>query len=189
MSDEEQLTELLKQWGNGDRALRDRVLSIIFTQLKQIASRHLKKSGRSTLQTTELANEAYLKLAGQHKNDWQNRAHFFAITSHLIRRVVVDHTRKRLAQKHGGDVVFVTLDDSASGIYAPDRYPDWMILDEKLNQLGEIDSVAVKVVEMRFLTGLSIEETAGGLGVSTKTINRKWRFARAWLQQELSELQ
>ncbi len=188
LPDQQQLTELLRSWDKHDIDTQEKVLAAIWGELKKLASSQLRKANRGILQTTELANEAYLKLADQHQHNWQNRAHFFAITSQLIRRIVVDRIRKQKARKHGGEAVFVTMHESAMGFSAPDRFPDWLILDEKLNQLHNIDPISVKVIEMRFLIGMSIEETAEGLNTSISSVKRKWRFARAWLRQELSEL-
>lgn len=186
--DQQQLTELLQNWDNNNKKTQEQVLIVIWAELKKLASMQLRASNKVMLQTTELANEAYLKLAGQHKHEWQNRAHFFAITSQLIRRIVVDHVRKNKARKHGGEAIFVTMHESAVGFSAPDRFPDWLILDSTLNQLQLIDPLAVKVIEMRFLIGMNIEEVAQGLDISISSVKRKWRFARAWLRQQLSEL-
>jgi len=124
-TEHQQLTELLNNWEHNDKKTQERVLVIIWDELKKLSSIQLYQSNKGLLQTTELANETYLKLVNQRTHRWQNRAHFFALCSQLIRRIVVDHVRKRNAKKHGGDAVFVTAHESALGISAPDRFPDW----------------------------------------------------------------
>ncbi len=186
--DQTELTALLKQWNSGDKQSRQRVIECIFGELKAVAANQLRKEQALTLQTTELVNEAYVKLCGQ-RTDWQSRAHFFAIAARLIRRIVVDHARRKTARKRGGNQPVIAMDEISGQIAVPEKYPDWITLDKKLNELEAIDEMAAKVVELRFLTGLNVAEAAEGLNVSTKTITRKWQFAKAWLRHELQELE
>ncbi|MCB1022666.1 MAG: sigma-70 family RNA polymerase sigma factor, partial [Acidobacteria bacterium] len=136
-----------------------------------------------TLQTTALVNEAYLKLVRQDDADWANRAHFFAVAAQIMRRILVDHARGRLAGKRGGGAIAVPLDEAF--VFSPERCAEVVALDEALIRLEEQDERVGKVVELRFFAGLSVEETAEALKISTRTVKRDWQFGRAWLQSEL----
>lgn len=178
------VTELLLVWRGGDEAALARLTPLVHDELRRMAHRCMGgEHAQHTLQTTALVNELYLRLVDARRVNWQNRAHFFAMAARLMRRVLVDAARSRRAGKRGGDVVRVTLDEPA--VAAPDRAADLLRLDEALEALATRDARKSQVVEMRFFGGLSLEEVAGVLGVSTKTVQRDWEFARAWLQREM----
>jgi RNA polymerase sigma-70 factor (ECF subfamily) len=155
-------------------------------ELRRLAKRHMfgERAGH-TLQTTALVNEAYLRLVQSRRVNWQNRAHFFAISAQLMRRILVDHARARGYQKRGGGVPKVTLDEGALGPGEKGR--DLVALDDALTALAEVDLRKSKVVELRFFGGLSVEETAEVLKVSRETVLRDWRLAKAWLAREMGK--
>jgi len=178
------VTSLLKQWKGGDDSALDRLLPLVYAELRRIAARHLRRerAGHS-LQPTGLVHEAYLRLVGAPGPEWQDRAHFFGVSARLMRQILVDHARARGAAKRGGAARRVTLTDHVEP--AVERDLDLLALDEALRRLEEMDPVQGRVVELRYFTGLSIEETAEVLGKSPATVNREWRMARAWLRREL----
>src|SRR5262249_39564827 len=137
-----------------------------------------------TLQTTGLVHEAYLRLVDQHQTDWQNRAQFFAVAAQMMRRVLIDHARSKQAAKRGGNNIRVTLEDATAAVQ--DRGGDLLELDEALTRLAELDHHQARVVELRYFTGLGIEETAEVLDISPATVKREWTMARAWLRRELA---
>jgi len=149
--------------------------------LRRIASARLRDEGQSALQTTELVHETYLKLIDQQNTNWQDRNHFYAVASTLVRRILVDNARQRGSAKRGGGMIAVTFDDQL-GVEQPAQM-DWLALDECLSQLHEIDPVAARLVELRFFTGLNIEDTADALNIGRSTAVRKWRIAKAFLQE------
>lgn len=179
------VTQLLQAWGRGDLAAFDRLIPLVYEQLRQQARRHLRRERPGhTLQTTGLVHEAYLRLVDQREANWQNRAQFFAIAAQMMRRVLVDHARSRHAGKRGGSAIHVTLEEAT----APAEEPgvDLIELDEALTRLAALDPQQARVVELRYFTGLGIEETAQVLGVSPATVKREWTIARAWLRRELA---
>lgn len=179
------VTGLLIDWSNGDRGALDRLMPLVYEELRHIARRHLSAEDPAhTLQSTALVHEAYLKLVDQRRVQWQNRAHFFAVAAQLIRRVLLDHARRRDAAKRGGPATRLTLEE---GLLAS-RYRDvdLVSLDEALNALAELDPQQARVVEMRFFAGLTIAEAAEALGISTATVQRDWVTAKAWLFDRLS---
>ena len=178
------VTDLLLSWRHGDPAALDRLLPLVYDELRRIAARHLRRerAGHS-LQPTGLVHEAYLRLVGAPGPEWQDRAHFFGVSARLMRQILVDHARARGAAKRGGAARRVTLTDHVEP--AVERDLDLLALDEALRRLEEMDPVQGRVVELRYFTGLSIEETAEVLGKSPATVNREWRMARAWLRREL----
>jgi len=178
------VTQLLHAWGNGDEAARDELIPLVYDTLRRIA-RHQLRGERAghTLETTALINEAYLKLVEQSVS-WQSRAHFFGIAARLMRQLLVDYARARQRLKRGGDMQQISLTDAA-GI-AEDKAVDVLALDDALQILTEVDPQSSRIVELRFFGGLTIEETAQVMGISTPTVERGWRAARAWLQTELS---
>lgn len=180
------VTNLLVAWGRGDEAAFERLVPLVHAELRRIAQRHMghERTGH-TLQPTALVNEAYLKLIGAQHVQWQDRAHFFAMSSRLMRRVLVDHARARRYQKRGGDAQRVTLDEGRLG--AKEKAADVIALDDALTALAAIDERKCQVVEMRYFGGLSVEETAEALGVSVRTIKRDWTMAKLWLLQELKK--
>jgi RNA polymerase sigma factor (TIGR02999 family) len=178
------LTDLLNMWSNGDEDALDKLIPHVERELHRIAHHHMVREDRThTLQTTALVNEAYLKLIDQNTR-WQNRAHFFAIASQLMRRILLDHARTQLRAKRGGGVEHVTLTDSP--IHTDEPPLDLLDLDRALDKLAEIDSQKSKIVEMRYFGGLSVEEIAEVLRVAPSTIARHWALAKAWLRREIN---
>jgi RNA polymerase sigma factor (TIGR02999 family) len=179
------VTQMLLDWSRGDHDALDKLIPIVYDELRLRAARYLRRerSGH-TLQTTALIHEAYLRLVEQKQVQWQNRAHFFAIAAQLMRRILVDHARGRGAAKRGGADIRLTLDDAMAAVAGMDV--NLMALDEALNRLAEIDPRQSRVVELRYFSGLSIEETAEVLGVSPATVKLDWSMAKAWLRREMS---
>jgi RNA polymerase sigma factor (TIGR02999 family) len=180
----DEVTELLAAWGNGDRSALDKLLPLVERELHQLAHRYLsrEKPGH-TLQTTALVNEAYLRLAGQRRARWQNRAHFFAIAAQIMRRLLVNHARDRAAGKRGGGARKVSLD--AVAVLSDERAEEVVALDETLKCLAKVDERKSRVVELRYFGGLSVEETAEVLGIHPDTVTREWGRAKAFLRREL----
>lgn len=179
------VTELLLAWGRGDESAFERLMPLVHDELRRLAHREMARERPGhTLQTTALVNEAYLRLIDASRVRWQDRAHFFAMSARLMRRILVDHARARDAHKRGGDVRRVSLDDAIP--LAPERGADLAALDDALQALAAVDERKSRVVELRYFGGLSVEETAEALGVSPETVMRDWKMARAWLLRELS---
>ena len=178
-----EVTGLLLAWGAGDPNALDRLMPVVHQELRRIARRHMagERSGH-TLQTTALVNEAYLRLVGSQKVRWQDRAHFFSLAARLMRRILIEAARTRMAAKRGGGALRVTFDE-AIPVAAKDS--EFVALDEALQKLALQDARKARVVELRFFAGLSVEETAHVLEVSEQTIHRDWRLARSWLLREL----
>ena len=182
----EEITGLLQQWRGGSREAFDRVIPLVYEELRTIASRRLAREWRDdALDTTALVNEAYLKLLGQRGVDWQNRSHFFAIAAQLMRRIVVDDSRRRVSQKRGGGDVAVPLDDLPAP-EPPLGAVDVLALDAALAELERLDPDQGRLVELRFFGGLTIEQTAEVLGVSPATVKREWAVAKGWLHHALT---
>jgi RNA polymerase sigma factor (TIGR02999 family) len=184
----DEISTLLRAWSDGDHAALDKLTPIVYHELHRLAGRYMNREhpGHS-LQTTALVNEAYMRLVDYRRMQWQDRAHFFAVSAQLMRRILVDHARRH-NQKRGGDVQHVSLDEAlvVGGDDGPDPGGDLVALDNALDALGRIDPRKMQVVEMRFFGGLSVEETAEVLKVSTVTVKRDWRGAKAWLYRELT---
>jgi RNA polymerase sigma factor (TIGR02999 family) len=179
------VTQLLLDWNRGDREALDKLIPIVYAELRLRAARYLRRERPGhTLQTTALIHEAYLRLVEQREVRWQNRAHFFAISAQLMRRILVDHARGRDAAKRGGADLRVTLDDDLAAAAARDI--NILSLDEALTRLEKIDGRQSQVVELRYFSGLSIEETAEVLDVSPATVKLDWSMAKAWLRREMS---
>ena len=178
-----EVSELLRAWSDGDRAALDSLTPIVYGELHRLAGRYMKgeRPGHS-LQTTALVNEAYMRLVDYKNMQWQNRAHFFAVSAQLMRRILVDHARRRNL-KRGGGVQHVSLDQTA--MVGSERAADLVALDDAMNLLAKLDPRKVRVVEMRFFGGLSVEETAEILKVSAVTVMRDWNTAKAWLYRQL----
>jgi RNA polymerase sigma factor (TIGR02999 family) len=178
------ISALLRAWSDGDQSALERLTPIVYDELRRLARRYMKRErpGHS-LQTAALVNEAYMRLVDYERMQWQNRAHFFAVSSQLMRRILVDHARRHNL-KRGGGVQHVSLDEAA--VVGGDQDADLVALDNAMDALLRIDPRKVQVVEMRFFGGLSVEETAEVLKVSTITVKRDWRAARAWLYRELT---
>jgi RNA polymerase sigma-70 factor, ECF subfamily len=181
----QEVTELLLAWNRGDRAALDRLIPLVHGELHRMARRFMRREAPGQiLQTTALVNEVYLRLVDASRVGWQNRAHFFAIASRLMRQVLVDLARSRNAHKRGGALHRVSLDEARELGHEADT--DLVVLDQLLNRLAALDKRKAQVVEMRFFGGLSVEETAVALGVSPETVLRDWKFAKTWLLRELS---
>jgi RNA polymerase sigma factor (TIGR02999 family) len=180
----QQVTQLLIAWSNGDKSALDELLPLVYDELRRLARKYMRRERPgNTLQTSALINEAYLRLIDQKDVRWQNRAHFFGIAAQLMRRILVDHARKRSYQKRGGDTRRVTLEEGL--IVSDERAGDIVALDDALNGLADIDQRKSRIVELRFFAGLSIEETAEVLAVSPGTVMRDWTFAKAWLRRAI----
>jgi RNA polymerase sigma factor (TIGR02999 family) len=180
------VTGLLQAWGGGDHAALDQLVPIVYEELHRQAQRYLQRENPGhTLQTTALVHEAYLRLVDQRQARWQNRAQFFGIAAQLMRRILVDHARRHQAAKRGGSAIQVPLDEG--GVPAVESDVDLVALDDALTRLARLDPQQARVVELRYFTGLGIEETAVALGISPATVKREWAMARAWLRRELGE--
>lgn len=181
------VTSLLLAWRKGDQSAADRLMPAIYDELHRQAERAMRRENpEHILQATALVNEAYLRLVDQRRVEWKNRAHFFGVAAQVMRRVLVDHARERLADKRGGGAAHVTLDDLNAG--PPEDAAggvDLLELNDALEKLAALDPDQARVVELRYFTGLSIEETAEAMGTSPATVKREWAVARAWLRREL----
>ena len=179
------VTELLKCWCQGDSTALEKLLPLVYNELRRIAALQLRRERPNhTLQPTALVHEVYLKLVDQHRIEWQNRAQFFGVAAQLIRRILVDHVRTRRTAKRGGGALTLTLDDAA---YEPAPQDiDLVKLDDALLSLATKDEQQSRVVELRFFGGLSIEETAEVLRISPSTVKRDWAAAKAWLFRDMS---
>lgn len=180
------ITQLLKNWSNGDETARDALMGRVESELRKIANRYLSKErGDHTLQATALINEAYLRLIDQRNVQWQNRAHFFAIAAQLMRRILVDYARTRNAAKREGNLRKLSLDDVIGLSDARGR--ELLALDDALTGLAEIDPLRCRVVELRFFAGLTIEEAAEVLNISIDSVKAHWKIAKAWLYREIQK--
>jgi RNA polymerase sigma factor (TIGR02999 family) len=181
------VTELLEAWKSGDRSVENALAAQVYPVIRDLARSQVRRnSGALTLAATELANEAYERLHRQQHVDWRNRQHFFAIAATVIRRVVIDYLRQRSAEKRGGEVLFIGLDDATGDDLAvADNMVDWLALDAALNELSAVDADCARVVELRLFSGLTVDEIADVAGSSTATVGRQWRFARVWLSERL----
>ena len=178
-------TSLLLAWGRGDQSALDQLMPLVEDELRRLARRHMaRERAGHTLQATALVNEAYLRLIEVNQVQWQNRAHFFAMASRVMRRILVDAARARRYQKRGGGAERVSLDEAL--VVSSEPRHELIALDDALNALATFDVRKSQVVEMRFFAGLSVEETAEALHVSADTVMRDWRLARVWLLRELS---
>jgi RNA polymerase sigma-70 factor, ECF subfamily len=182
----EEVSGLLRAWGHGDRAALDQLTPIVYNELRRLAKGYMRgeRPGHS-LQATALVNEAYMRLVDYKGMQWQDRAHFFAVSAQLMRRILVDHARRRNL-KRGGGVEHVSFEEEATAMVGGNRPTDWVALDGALAALARIDPRKGQVVEMRFFGGLSVEETAEVLKVSSVTVMRDWNTAKAWLYRELT---
>ncbi len=179
------ITALLRRWQDGDTSARDELLPLVYSDLKRRAGAQLRHERPDhTLEPAALVNEAYLRLADAHAIECQDRAHFLGLASAIMRRVLVDHARARVTRKRGGQARRLLLDDAL--LQCAQRGVDVLALDAALEELATLDPTQARIVELRFFTGLSIEETAGSLGVSTATVKRQWRIARAMLYSRLA---
>ena len=180
----EAVTALLLEWRQGDKGALDRLVPLVYEELRRVARARLKAERGHSLQTTALVHEAYFRLVDLDRMTFNSRTHFFAVAARLMRQILVDHARKRLAGKRGGGLTIVGLDEVSPA--AKTTEVDVLALDEALDQLTSIDARLCHVVELRFFAGLNIDETAEALDVSTATVERDWVTAKAWLFQRLS---
>ena len=181
----QQVTHLLVRWREGDRAALDELMPLVYDELRRLAARYMRgERPGHTLQTSALVNEAYLRLAGNDEIQWQNRAHFFGVAAQAMRRILVDHARRRGGQKRGGNGHKVEFDEAL--LVSAERASEVVALDEALARLAEIAPRKSQLVELRFFGGLSIEEAAEVLKVSPGTAMRDWTFVKAWLRKEIT---
>jgi len=180
-----EITQLLAEWSNGSQNALDKLYPLVYDELHRMARRYMNRERKGhTLQTTALINEAYVRLVDQKHVHWANRAHFFAISAQIMRRILIDHARRHAYAKRGGGAQQVSLDETA--IIGDDPASALLLLDEALNRLAEMDPRRSQVVELRYFGGLNNEEISGVLKISENTVTRDWNMARAWLYQELS---
>ena len=190
-SDSQEISMLLKAWGNGDQAALDRLTPVVYAELHRMARRHMRKERENTLQTTALVHEAYLRLVDAKGLACQDRTHFFALSARIMRRILVDAARARVSAKRGGDAPAldhseaVNLDEIAGS--ASQRSVEVLALDQALDDLARVDERKARVIELRFFGGLSVEETAEVLQISPQSVMRDWKLARAWLVRELGQ--
>jgi RNA polymerase sigma factor (TIGR02999 family) len=184
----QEITGLLKAWGSGQSAALDRLIPLVYRELKRMARRHMRRSDSGTIQTTALVNEAYLRLVDLSNVDWQDRAHFYAVSARIMRGILVDAARARGAQKRGGLLRRVEPSSDFDLDQVPDigsgRAAEILALNDALDCLAKMDTRQIQIVEMRFFGGLSVEETAEVLKISAQTVMREWKLARAWLRRE-----
>ena len=182
---ETNVTELLLEWRQGESDALNRLTPLVYDELRRMAHRYVQRERAGhTLETTALVNEAFLRLIGQQKIDWQNRAHFFAVTAQVMRHVLIDHARRRHFAKRGGEAQRVSLEEAS--VMSHERAAELVALDEALDNLARIDPRKSRVVELRYFGGLSLEETADVLEISLMTVRRDWRAAKAWLYKALT---
>lgn len=178
------VTALLAEVAKGNRAAQEKLVPLIYGQLKELARRYMRRERADhTLQTTALVHEAYLKLVHQQSPNWQGRAQFFGIAAQLMRRILIDHARHHLREKRGGTQVVLPLSEAL--VFSPEHSEDLLKLDEALDRLSKLDPRQSRIVELRFFGGLNVEETSKFLGVSPITVKRDWAVAKVWLYGEL----
>ena len=178
------VTGLLRAWGEGDTKAGDRLMPLVYAELRKRAAAYLRRERPGhTLQPTALVHEAYMRMAGQDRAAWKNRAQFFGVAACMMRRILVDHARALNMAKRAGRLINVELQEDHAVVAAPDI--DVLALDEALTRLAAFDARKTAVAELRFFSGLSVEETAQVLGVSVATVEREWQVARAWLYSAL----
>ena len=178
------VTVLLNRLAEGDQDAAAKLFPLVYGELRRLAARHLRSERRDhTLQATALVHEAYLKLAAQRKGDWQNRAQFFAVASQVMRRILVDYARAHRRVRRGGQQQKVSLDDVV--LISEDRIEEVLVVNELLSKLERMDERQARIVEMRYFGGLTLEEAAEALGLSSKTVTREWNLAKAWLYGSL----
>jgi len=182
-----ELTQLLIAWSRGDARALEQLTPLVYAELRKIAHRYMNRERAGhTLQTTAVVHEAFLRLLGNPQENWQNRAHFYAIAAQMMRRILVDYARANLRAKRGGETIRVAFEDIDAPVTEPALDPDLIALDAALEKLAEIDPRRGRVVELRFFGGLSVEETAHVLQVAPDTVVRDWRVAKAWLFRYLN---
>lgn len=186
MSSSQHITALLVRWREGDRVALDEMMPLVYKELRRLAHYYMRRQRQDhTLQTSALINEAYLRLIDHKNMRWQNRAHFFAVAAQAMRRILVDHARALGYDKRGGGAQKVELDEEAVVVKA--KSVELIALDDALTDLAAVDARKGRIVELRYFGGLSVEETAEALGVSSATVMREWRAAKLWLRRALSK--
>ena len=180
-----EVSQLLIDWGNGDQAALDELIPLVYDELRRLAGRYMRRENQDhTLQTSALVNEAYMRLVDQKNVQWQNRAHFLGVAAQLMRRILVDHARSRSRVKRGGRAQMVSLADHVA---VSKEAADVIVLDDALKNLAEMDRRKSQIVEMKFFGGLTTEEVAEVLKVTSRTVEREWRKARAWLNRAITK--
>lgn len=178
------VTQLLRAWSQGDEGALNQIYDLVFDELHRLAHHYMSRENPgNVMQTTALVNEAYLRLANARDLDWKDRAHFFAVSANVMRRILIDGARARRADRRGGKDIQVALDDAPE--VSTQNDPDLIALDDALKELAKVNERQSRVVELRYFGGLSVEEAAEVLGVSADTVMRDWRFAKAWLKREM----
>lgn len=186
MSETHKITRMLREWSDGNPEALEKLLPLVYEELRRQARRYMRRERSDhTLQTTALIHEAYLKMIDQRDVSWESRTHFFGVSATLMRRILVDHARAKHREKRGGDNINVPLEEAAP-VVADEKTIDLMALDEALNRLAEIDARQSRIVELRYFSGLSLEETAAVLKISRTTVADDWAMAKAWLHRELT---
>ena len=187
MSSDRKITQTLADVSSGDHCAAAKLMPLVYAELRAVAGRHLRRERKNhTLQATAVVHEAYLKLVDQTRVDWKGKAHFMAVAAEVIRRILVDHARKRGAAKRGGSAARITLSiEDMVATSDSDSDLDLIAVDDALSELAELNERQARVVELRFFGGLSVEETAYALGVSERTVKGDWRVAKAWLRKRM----
>ena len=181
----EEITQLLMNWSQGDKAALDQLVPLVYPELRRLAKRHMaRESPEHTLQTSALINEAYLKLIDQQSVPWQNRSHFFAVAAQVMRHILIDHARRQHYDKRGAGAQHIPLDEAA--IVQQGRAAQLVALDEALNALADLDPRRSQIIELRFFGGLSAEEIAEVMKISPATVQREWQAAKAWLHHMMT---
>jgi RNA polymerase sigma-70 factor, ECF subfamily len=184
----QEITQLLVDWSNGNQAALDQLTPLVYTELRQLAHRYMRRERLGhTMQTTALIHEAYLRLVDQTKVRWENQAHFFGIAARLMRQILIEHARSHTRAKRGGGAGTISLDEAA--FVAQARAAELLALNDALERLAAVDPRKSRVVELRFFGGLSVEEAARVLNIAPNTVLRDWRLAKAWLHREISHEQ
>jgi RNA polymerase sigma factor (TIGR02999 family) len=179
------ITGLLSRWSRGDPEALDQLMPVIYAECRRIAAQQLRREKPDhSLDPTALVHELYLRLIDQRRATWENRAQFFGVAAQLMRRILVDYARARRRTKRGGSALLVSL-DAAADTPNDSRVEDVLAIDEALDRMGSVDKEQVRIIELRFFAGLTVEETARVLGRSPRTVKREWRLAKAWLYREL----
>jgi RNA polymerase sigma factor (TIGR02999 family) len=180
-----QVTELLQQWSKGDTGAREKLIPLVYDELRRMARQVLaERGGDHTLQSTALVHEAYLRLVGHSWGHWDDRLHFFAVAAQMMRRILIDHVRMQHAEKRGGKSVTLILDEAVAP--SAQREVEFVALDDALNLLQQMDERQCRLVELRFFGGLTVEETSRVLRISPATVKREWATARLWLLREIN---
>lgn len=182
---QKQISQLLVDWSNGDKAALDKLIPLVYGELRRLARYHMRRERQGhTLQTSALVNEAYLRLVDYKRMRWQDRAHFFAVAAQAMRRILIEHARSHSREKRGGEARRVSLDEAAGLV--DEQASEMIALDDALMSLAKFDPRKSQIVELRYFGGLDIEETAEVMGVSPATVKRDWNTARLWLHREVT---